>query len=412
MAEHHDRAPRFRLLSLFAAPDPEALHADWDPALVFRVMFIADFRGEPDARPLVDRKPVTLDPRGFDATLALDYQRRTLGVKARSLAELRASNEASRESFHAADWLARSGSPMVVEVVNASAQDLLFELTDAPHFQSSWVRALFNDRNHAAMEPRHLLVLGFELDPEVDGALIEHLGLQAEQHAIPVLVPTSCSLEGPESEAVKAMRACSWARWLTFCAGNFRTPANTRASSALLIAQKAASILGATGGGLGLWGRMREGTLLGATPEQARLAWERGILAPTMREDGSAELLDDATFSSHAGTRRSLSWLLLVQRFTREARLIHFQYVGLTRAEGWSAERLAAFLESQLKKRFAAAKGLAFALEGASWEVAPTSTDYLGSDGCLRFDLRLSVDALEGEPITHVEPLLLHFSFG
>jgi hypothetical protein len=201
--------------------------------------------------------------------------------------------------------------------VNASAQDLLFELTDAPHFQHSWVRALFNDRNHAAMEPRHLLVLGFELDPQVDGVLIEHLGLQAERHAIPVLVPTSCSLEGPESEAVKAMRACSWARWLTFCAGSFRTPADTRASSALLIAQKAASILGATGGGLGLWGRMREGTLLGATPEQARLAWERGILAPTMREDGSAELLDDATFGSRLGTRRSLSWLLLAQRFRR-----------------------------------------------------------------------------------------------
>ena len=121
-----------------------------------------------------------------------------------------------------------------------------------PRFQNSWVRALFNERNHSAMEPRHLLVLGFELDPELDGVLIEHLGLQAEQHAIPVLVPTSCSLEGPESEAVKAMRACSWSRWLTFCAGSFRTPANTRASSALLIAQKAASILGATGGGLGL----------------------------------------------------------------------------------------------------------------------------------------------------------------
>ncbi len=73
---------------------------------------------------------------------------------------------------------------------------------------------------------------------------------------------------------------------------------------------------------------------------------------------------------------------------------------------------MAAFLEVQLKKRFAAAKGLAFALEGASWEVAPTSTDYLCSDGCLRFDLRLSVDALEGEPITHVEPLSLKFSYG
>ena len=412
MAEPHDRAPRFRSLSLFAEPDPEALNHDWDKTLVLRVMFIADFRGEPDERPLSDRKPVTLDPRGLDETLALDYQRRNLGVKARSLAELRAASEVVRGSCHAADWLARSGSPIVVEVVNASAQDLLFEVTDSPRFQNSWVRALFNERNHSAMEPRHLLVLGFELDPELDGALIEHLGLQAEQHAIPVLVPTSCSLEGPESEAVKAMRACSWARWLTFCTGSFQTAVGTRASSALLIAQKAASILGATGGGLGLWGRLREPTLPGVTPAQARLAWARGILASSTREDGGAELLDDATFSSQAGTRRSLSWLLLVQRFTREARLIHFQYVGLTRADGWSAQRLAAFLESQLKKRFARASSLSFALEGATWEVPPTSTDCLVSDGCLRFDLRLSVAALEGEPITHVEPLWLRFGFG
>ena len=73
---------------------------------------------------------------------------------------------------------------------------------------------------------------------------------------------------------------------------------------------------------------------------------------------------------------------------------------------------MAAFLESQLKKRFARASGLSFALEGATWEVPPTSTDSIASDGCLRFELRLSVDGLEGEPITHVEPLSLKFSYG
>ena len=400
-------SPRFRAIPFQRERLSSSTNAVGYETRLMHVFFVGDFRGTPDPHPIEDRKAIRVEASGVDCALALDYNRRRLGVKVKTLAQIDALPALTSSLWHGADWLARTSPLAGLELVHMTSDCVEAERADATSFDHSWVRCLFSDVNHIAMDPRHVVVLGFELDFSRDALLIEHIGRLAQRYAIPVLIPTSHGLAEEETPEVAAMRAAPWARWLTFVSGSFRTDAGVSVPATLLVARQIARRFGEGGIGPGLWGSLGEELLSAADAKTVARGWSRGVLA---LGPSGADITHDPTFSSASGTARSLSWLMLVQRFTHEARYLHYQHLGTMIPGGTGAAETAAFLDDRLHARYPKLDGLTFSLERAKWSRPPDDRSMLLYGSTLDLELRLVVHTPGGERIEHVEPLSWRFT--
>jgi hypothetical protein len=349
-------------------PDDKTQQFHVYPQLPLDILVVSNFTGRPDSRCIEDRQPVRVRRDNFDKVLTehkLSFQialglpaLATTDIRVRRLSDFEAASLAAQISSQApldrdsveralaivyrdpnfleAERSWRSLWPVVeeasedltIEIMNASAEDLIADFEDAPSLSKSGLFRMANRYNHQGMRPYAALVMGHALRTTgPDGYLIRKLGEIARAKNVPVLVNAAEEVEAPtyqEAREHAAWQKTEDARFVAICAPPFVL---RRAYQGSEVLEGAASFLVArlliTSFARYLYGSHLFGALPGVdlvravTADESERCRPRGYLA--LVSESGASLVNDPTCSqSSLPSSRSLSAQLLLTRFAHQ----------------------------------------------------------------------------------------------
>jgi uncharacterized protein (TIGR02996 family) len=413
------------------------------------LLVLADFTLRPDPRPIEDRKEIRVPRGGVDKVLSEWKLRFDVDVDLpdRHSVEVKMRKIADFESESVAAQLARSASlggadldravaaalrdPRVVEaervwrslhtlvesapegtlvvMMNATKDDLLADLEDAPEFEKAGMFRMVNCLNHSGMQPPGALVIGWPLSPTADARLLEALARVGRARTLPVLAPTTAAFDAPAAGDARhdAFRATPDARFVALCAPSFvLRPARAgeveplAGPASFLVARLLAESFAESRSGAGIRRKLPGVTLeRRVLPSESALAGERGYLTFVSNPDG-ATLHDDVTHGAReAPAERSLSVLFVLTRIAQIAMNVHHRR-GLANEhlKTSDAAAVAEVLRRGLATRFCHAPGLEIALGDPRWIRPPIFWDQGSIDygGTLDVEVALTLPPSDG----------------